>query len=136
MTKRVHFLLVTVVFTMSLAACGGNLLGIVTETYVNQNDASQTLELTTKETVKGFIAGRSPNPQGSYILSNDHEVTSGNYARSGNTYILKSEDEELELALQRDSTLRDSVGNVWRLESRSRYRSFRPSGEPVAYRDR
>ena len=35
------------------------MLGTVTETYVNQNDVKQTLELTTKETVKVSLANCS-----------------------------------------------------------------------------
>jgi hypothetical protein len=73
MTKRVPFLLPMVLFIVTFAACHGPLLGTVTETYVNQNNVKQTLELTTKETVKGFVAGRSPNPQGSYTLLNDQK---------------------------------------------------------------
>jgi len=133
MTKRVPFLLAIVLFMVTFAACRGPMLGTVTETYVNQNDVKQTLELTTKETVKGFVAGRSPNPQGGYTLLNDQKASSGRYTRSGNTYVLKSnETEELKLVLQADSSLRDESGNIWRLESRSR--SFRPVDEKLASR--
>src|SRR5215470_4940295 len=133
MTKRAPFLLAIVLFMVTFAACRGPMLGTVTETYVNQNDVKQTLELTTKETVKGFVAGRSPNPQGGYTLLNDQKVSSGRYTRSGNTYVLKSnETEELTLVLQADSSLRDESGNIWRLESRSR--SFRPPDEDLASR--
>src|SRR5215831_15266116 len=125
MTKRVPLLLPMALFIVTFAACRGPLLGTVTETYVNQNDVKQTLELTTKETVKGFVAGRSPNPQGGYTLLNDQKVSSGTYTRDGNTYVLKSnETEELRVVLQADSSLRDKIGNIWRMESRSR--SFRP----------
>jgi hypothetical protein len=131
MTKRVPFLLPMVLFIVTFAACHGPLLGIVTETYVNQNNVKQTLELTTKETVKGFVAGRSPNLQGSYTLLNDQKVSSGRYTRDGNTYVLKSnETEELKVVLQADSSLRDESGNIWRLESRSR--SFRPPDQDLA----
>jgi len=133
MRKRVPFLLAIVLFMVTFAACRGPMLGTVTETYVNQNDVKQTLELTTKETVKGFVAGRSPNPQGGYTLLNDQKVSSGRYTRSGNTYVLKSnETEELKLLLQADSSLRDESGNIWRLGSRSR--SFRPTDEKLASR--
>jgi len=133
MTKRAPFLLAIVLFMVTFAACRGPMLGTVTETYVNQNDVKQTLELTTKETVKGFVAGRSPNPQGGYTLLNDQKVSSGRYTRSGNTYVLKSnETEELKLLLQADSSLRDESGNVWRRESRSR--TFRPPDEDSASR--
>src|SRR5215813_6837196 len=133
MTKRVPFLLAIVLFMVTLAACRGPMLGTITETYVNQNDVKQTLELTTKETVKGFVAGRSPNPQGGYTLLNDQKASSGRYTRSGSTYVLKSnETEDLKLVLQADSSLRDENGNIWRLESRSR--SFRPADEKLASR--
>lgn len=118
---------------MTFAACHGPLLGIVTETYVNQNDAKQTLELTTKETLKGFIAGRSPNPQGIYTLLGEQKVATGTYIQVENTYTLKSNDsQELKITLQQDSSLRDETGNIWRLQSRSR--SFRPPDETVASR--
>jgi hypothetical protein len=132
MTKRVP-LLPIVLFMVTFAACRGPLLGIVTQTYVNQNDVKQTLELTTKETVKGFVAGRSPNPQGSYTLLNDQKVSTGKYTRAGNTYILKSDETgELKVVLQADSSLRDETANIWRLESRSR--SFRPPDQDLASR--
>ena len=133
MTKRVPFLLAMVLFMVTFAACRGPMLGTVTERYVNQNDVKQTLELTTKETVKGLVAGRSPNPQGSYTLLNDQKVSSGRYTRAGDTYILKSnEAEELKVVLQADSSLRDDSGNIWRLDSRSR--SFRPPDQDLASR--
>ena len=131
MAKRVAFLLPMILFMVAFAACRGPLLGTVTETYVNQNDVKQTLELTTKETVKGFFAGRSPNPQGRYTLLNDQKVSSGIYARAGNTFILKSKETgELKVVLQPDFSLRDEGGNLWRLESRSR--TFRPPDEDFA----
>src|SRR3989442_2686859 len=103
MRQRIKLVLVAM-FTMTFAACHGPLLGIATETYVNQNDAKQILELTTKETVKGFITGRSPNPQGTYTLLNEQKVTTGRYTQVENTYILKSnENQEFKIALQQDS---------------------------------
>ena len=125
MTKRVRLLLLMAMVTMVFAACNRPLLGIVTETYVSQNDAKKSLELTTKETMKGFIAGRSPNPDGGYILVDEQKVSSGRYTRVKNTYILKLDDnQEFKIALQDDSSLRDETGAIWRLQNRSR--SFRP----------
>ena len=133
MTRRVHFLLVTAVFTSALAACRGPLLGIVTETYVNQNDSTQILELTTKDTLKGFIAGMSPNPQGRCTLLQGQKVSTGTYAKVQDSYIVKLNDNrELKIALQKDSTLRDEAGNIWRQQSRSR--SFRPPEDDLASR--
>src|SRR5262245_59903313 len=124
MRKRSQFLLAMAVFTISVAACRGPLIGIVTETYVNQGDVRQALELTAKETVKGLMAGRSPNPAGIYTLLNEQGVTTGEYTRIENMYVLQSnENHEFKFALQQDSSLRDENGNVWRLQSRSR--SFR-----------
>jgi hypothetical protein len=129
MTKRIRLLLLMAMVTMVFAACNRPLLGIVTETYVSQNDAAKSLELTTKETLKGFIGGRSPNRQGAYTLLDDHKATTGQYSRVENTFILKLNDnQEFKIALQQDSSLRDETGTVWRLESRSR--SFRPTDQP------
>jgi hypothetical protein len=133
MTKRVQFSMVVAVLAITLAACNkGPLLGLVTETYVNQNNARQTLELTTKETLKGFIGGRSPNP-GIYTLSDEQKVTMGAFTREANTYVFKSqENRESKIALQQDGSLLDESGNTWRLQERSR--SFRPPEKVLAQR--
>jgi hypothetical protein len=125
MTKRVQFLLAIAVITMTVAACHkGPLLGFSTDTYVNQNDARQTLEFHEKETVKGFISGRSPNPFGWWTLFNGQKGAAGGYTRVENTFILKSnENQEFKLALQPDGSLRDQSGNIWQHQSRSH--SFR-----------
>jgi hypothetical protein len=125
MTRRVQLFVLTAMLATVLAACNRPLLGIVTETYVSQNDARRSLELMTKETLKGFIGGRSPNPAGSYTLLDEQKVTSGEYARVEGTYILKlNENHEFKIAVQQDGSLRDESGGVWRHQSRSR--SFRP----------
>src|SRR5216117_1954342 len=133
MTRHVQFLLAVAGLTMILAACNRPMLGFVTETYVNQDNANQTLELRTKETVKGFIAGRSSNPFGGYTLSSEQKTTAGEYTRDGDTYVLKSKDnQEFRMTLQKDWSLQDESGKIWRFQSRSR--RFHPPDDAIASR--
>ena len=122
MTRRVQFLFAMAVGALVLSACHG--LGTVSEAYVNQNDAKQTLELTARETVKGFIGG-SQNVGGSFTLFTDNKIISGKYRKVEGTYLLKStENQEFKITIQADSSLRDQDGRVWKFASRSH--SFRP----------
>ncbi len=133
MTKCAQVFLASVTLTLTCVACNRPLLGTVAETYVNQNDPGQTLELVTKETLKGFIHGRSPNPAGRYTLLTAQRVTVGEYTRARNTLTFKSkENQEFKATLQEDSSLRDEAGNIWQFQGRSR--SFRSPDEDVASR--
>src|SRR5262245_5355254 len=103
MTKQVGFWLLVALFAMTFAACHGPMLGVVTEVYVNQSDREQTLEITAKETLKGFVHGRSANPVGSFILFREQKALTGKYSRVNDTYVLSADDREFKLTLQKDS---------------------------------
>ena len=143
MRKQVQAALMTLAVMAIVSGCHG--AGRISETYVNQKDTSQVLELTTKQTVKGMIGGGLVSPQGSYILQAAQKVTSGEYSRvnSGQhpagaeplAYVLKLDDNsELKLWLLAGATsLRDDAGNIWKLQSRSH--DWRGSGpeEPTVH---
>ncbi len=135
MTKSVPFSLLVATLALTLAACKGGpgpLLGLLTERYVNQTNAGQTLELTTQQTLKGLIAGKSP--EGIFTFADEQRVTMGGFTRKDDTFVLKfsSEHQELKIALQKDGSLRDEAGNTWRLQERSR--SFRPPEKVLVQR--
>ena len=119
MRSRVQLLSVTAVFIMVLTACHG--IGAITETYVNQKDPKQGLELTGRGTVKSLIAGASvAAPQGSYTLWNDQKITAGGYTKVEDTYVLTlGGSKEWKLKIEPDSSLHDENGDVWRAETRS-----------------
>ena len=131
MRKRIQFLSMAVLSVAILSGCKDALLGTTTETYINQKDASQTLELSSKDTMKTLWHGGGP--VGSYLLVSGDKVTEGKYAQVENTYVLKFLDKsydrdgskEMKLTLQPDSSLRDENGNTWQF--RERTRAFRPA---------
>jgi hypothetical protein len=104
--------------------------GRITETYVNQKDSSQVLELSTKETVKGMIGGHLVSPRGSFVLQSPQNVKSGDYYRvdseqaptgaEPHAFALKLDDNsEMKLwQLAGNTGLRDDNGTVWKLQNR------------------
>src|SRR5262249_24202666 len=130
MRKPVQVSLLALVGSVILWGCHG--AGRITETYVNEKDSSQVLELSTKETIKGMIAIGSHLvfPEGSFVLQNAQNVKSGKY------YVVNSEDapagaEPHAFALKLDDSsemklwqlagnagLRDDNGTVWKLQNR------------------
>ena len=127
MRKRLQFLSVTVLFMTINSGCHGVGTPALTETYINQKDSSQTLELTSKKTLKALIGGvfgKEPVAlNGDYILAKDGKVIGGKYKRAENTLILNDGSKEWKVVLQADSSLRDDTGGIWQLQSRSQ--SFR-----------
>jgi hypothetical protein len=106
-------------FPLMLTGCHG--FGAISARYVNDSDPQQTLELTTRQTVKGLFGGGLAAPTGSFVLSAGEKLTSGNYKRDRNTYVLSLEgNREWKVNIQPDSTLRDENGMTWRLQSQSR----------------
>ena len=129
MRKRIQLLSIAAAFMAILSGCHGPLLGRITETYVNQKDASQTLELSAKDTVKGFIHGKTGGP-GTYTLLSGPKVIQGKYNREQNTYFFKLDDNKvMKITLQADYTLRDESGDTWKFQSRSR--TFRAVAKDV-----
>ena len=138
MTRRVSLSLVAGLALIALAGCNKAMLGFVTETYASQNQPGQTLELQSQETLKGFVHGVR-NPAGNYTLFNGQKGSTGKFQRTKNTYTLIPNDalladhpEQLKLAFQKDDSLIDDAGNVWRLQSRSH--AFRPPDQPQVLR--
>ena len=124
MTKRVGFVVLGAVLLLSLSACGKPVLGFVTDTYVNQTDSSQLLEITNKESLKEFMGGRLPIQHGWFTVFSPQGGFNGEYTLTDKIYVLKAKDRELKVVVQKDETLRDENGNNWQHQSRSRY--FRP----------
>src|SRR5262245_2654887 len=102
-----------------MSGCHG--IGTVSETYVNEKDARQSLELTGPGSVKLLIASSVPAPEGRYTLWNDEKATSGSYSRFKDAYILNiSGGAERTLKIQPDSSLRDENGVLWQVKTHSR----------------
>ena len=138
MTRRVSLLLVAGLTLIAFAGCNKPVLGFVTETYVSQNQPGQTLEFQSQETLKGFVHG-VPSPVGNYTLFNAQKGSAGKFRRTKTTFILTPTDalltdhpEEIKLAFQKDDSLIDEAGNIWRLQNRSH--GFRTQDEPPATR--
>jgi hypothetical protein len=137
MRKDVKTLLGTLAITAVVYGCHG--AGMITEAYVNQKDASQVLELRTKETVKGMIGGRLVSPEGGFTLRTDQKLTAGQYRKVDSqqhpdgaepyAYVLNLDgNSEMKLwRLSGDASLRDDAGNIWKLERRSH--EWRPDPE-------
>jgi len=140
MRKSVAAVWTSVLALAILAGCSGP--GMITEKYVNQANKAQTLELTTKETVKGMLGGRIVNPAGQYTLQSEDKVTGGKFTRvetaappqgaEPRAYVMKLEgNKELKLwILAGNSGLRDDSGNTWKLEGR--YHEWRSQPKEVA----
>jgi hypothetical protein len=123
MAIRLRLFLVASVLMVSLNACNKPMLGFTADTYVNQKDPAQVLELNSKETLKGFVAGQSVNPTGWFVLWNQAKTSHGDYTVVKGTYTLKSADREFKAMLQKDGSLLDENGATWVHQTRSR--SFR-----------
>ena len=98
------------IFLVTMTGCNS---GTFTETYVNEKDANQTLELTTNQAV-----GDAPN--GRYRLT-DGQTSTGDYTKTGSRYVLHLSPggKEFAFAVQSESSLRDQGGNIWQLQTRS-----------------
>jgi hypothetical protein len=100
---------------LAVSAAGCQKIGTVSQIYVNEQD-QQKLELTMKQTIKGWIRGGHGAATGSFILSKGEKITSGNYRRDPRAYVLTLDGREWTLRIDRDG-LRDESGGVWRLET-------------------
>jgi hypothetical protein len=130
MSIRLRFFLLASVFLMTLSACKKPMLGFLADTYVNQKDPAQILEVDSKQTLKGFMGGQSVSPIGWFVLWNQEKTTHGEYTLVKDTYTLKSADREFKVVLQKDGSLLDENGVTWVHQTRSR--SFRPPDDAVA----
>ena len=134
MRNRVQCLVMVFVVMTAVSGCNKLGVGMVTETYVNQKDSSQLLELTSKETAKGMIGGRLVTPEGRYTLQTGEKTVAGKYIRrtwpgdvkhpdgtEAIAYVLNLDsDKELKLWLMAGKpALRDDASGVWKLQSRS-----------------
>jgi hypothetical protein len=118
MRKRVQLLFIAAVFVALLAGCGR-----ASDTYVNQKDSTQTLELTTDKGVplREVAHGVFNSPQGEFILNRDGKLASGRYSKVDDGYVLKLDgSKEWKMKVQPDSSLRDEDGNIWQHQSHSR----------------
>src|SRR5437762_1329135 len=100
--KGIQLSAMAAVLVTMLSGCGS-----MTETYINQKDTSQTLELTHGKTLRAlFKQGSLDSPQGLYILTNDQKVTSGTYSRGKDNYVLVLDgNKEFRIKVQSDSAL-------------------------------
>ena len=118
MKRGIQLASIAGVLLIVMSGCHG--IGTVSETYVNEKDAKQSLELTGRGSVKLLIAGSVPAPQGRYTLWNNEKATSGSYSRIEDAYILNiSGGAERKLKIQPDSSLRDENGILWQVKTRS-----------------
>jgi hypothetical protein len=118
MRKRVQLLFIAAVFVALLAGCGR-----ASDTYVNQKDSTQTLELTTDKGVplREIAHGVFDSPRGEFILNRDGKLASGRYTKVEDAYVLKlDESKEWKMKVQPDLSLRDEDGNVWQHQTHSR----------------
>jgi hypothetical protein len=125
--KRFPPPLTALLLSMSLlmTAChswhGPTFLSEKVETYINLNDRDQRLHLVPAISVKRLVAHLSqgtPTEQGQFeLLAPDSTPMAGSYVRTGDGYVLSASAGQtaLRLSVQKDSTLRDEVGNTWQL---------------------
>ncbi len=120
MGKRVQLTFITVALAGMLAGCGRGI-----DTYINQKDAAQTLELTTDKgaPLREIAKGSFESPMGEFILQRDQQIATGRYSKVDNTYILfldKDGNRKFRVEMQPDSSLRDENGVVWEHRTHSR----------------
>jgi len=120
MGKRVQLLISAAALAGLLAGCGR-----AVDTYTNEKDATQTLELATDKgaPMREIAKGAFTAPMGEFVLQRGQQISTGRYSKVDNAYILfldNTGSKKLKVEVQPDSSLRDDQGGIWKHQTHSR----------------
>ena len=104
-----------VLLSLMLSACHG---GLQTQTFVNDANPTQQLELSQNPSLKARLINtvHGGPERGKYTLKSDQGGTVGTYVLAEGTLTIRPPDgaKAWTATIQKDSSLRDEKGNLWR----------------------